>query len=241
MCTGFIKKGNDLLFGFNLDIDPAVWKFGLYKTQDYFTVGIKVGSTLYFTHGVSKEGHFANVPYMNDYNNGKYRVVKNKERIDLLTDRYIRNKYSFDDVMNIVGTKTIVNIPNGSMHSLIGDAEGHILLVEPGYGFKQIADDYAVITNFPLLIEMDDYSSPFYGKDRYDMAVSVLSAGGDSFTASDGMQLLRSVKQEGQWGTRISFVYSQNEHTVYYCMEGVFDKIEKHVFGGIRKNECTNN
>ena len=42
--------------------------------------------------------------------------------------------------MNIVGTKTIVNIPNGSMLSLIGDAEGHILLIEPGYGFKQIAD-----------------------------------------------------------------------------------------------------
>ena len=230
MCTGFIKKGNDLLFGFNLDIDPTVWRFGLYKTPDYFTVGIKVGSTLYFTHGVSKEGHFANLPYMNDSDNGKYRAVKNKERIDLLSDRYIRNKYSFDDVMNIVGTKTIVNIPNGSMHSLIGDAEGHILLVEPGYGFKEITDDYAVITNFPLLIELDDYSSPFYGKDRYDTAVGILSAGGDSFTASDGMKLLSNVKQEGQWATRISFVYSQNEHTVYYCMEGDFDKIETHTF-----------
>lgn len=27
MCTGFVKKGNDLLFRFNLDIDPNVWDF----------------------------------------------------------------------------------------------------------------------------------------------------------------------------------------------------------------------
>ena len=47
MCTGFMKKGEDLLYGFNLDIDPAVWTFSLYKNKEIFTVGIKVGSTLY--------------------------------------------------------------------------------------------------------------------------------------------------------------------------------------------------
>lgn len=230
MCTGFVKKGNDLLFGFNLDIDPEVWSFGLYKNDDYFTVGIKVGKTLYFTHGVNKEGHFSNVPYMNDPEHGKYRAIKNRERIDLLTDRYIRNRYSYDDVLNVLKNKTIVNIPNGSMHSLLADADGHVLLIEPEYGYKEIHDNYAVISNFPHLTEIDHYEW-YFGKDRYDKARDILKSAGDDFCAMDGVNLLRQVKQEGKWATRISFVYSKNENCVYYVMNNEFDKVEKHCLG----------
>ncbi|MGN0518104.1 MAG: hypothetical protein ACI4II_05220 [Acutalibacteraceae bacterium] len=230
MCTGFIKKGDDLLFGFNLDIDPNVWNYGLYMTKNYFTVGIKVGKTLYFTHGVNKDGHFGNVPYMNGSVDSKRKVIKNSVRIDLITDRYIRNKYSFDDVLDIVKTKTVVNIPNGSMQSLLGDAQGNILLVEPDYGYKRIDENYAVITNFPLLTTLDDYSSPFYGKDRYDRVTEVLSASDNTFSPMDGIELLRSVKCDGKWGTRISFVYSKNENCVYYCLDGDFNNIKKWPF-----------
>ena len=229
MCTGFIKKGNDIVFGYNLDIDPNVWNYGLYKTKDYFTVGIKVGSTLYFTHGVNKEGNFSNLPYMNG-DESLNKPTSNKERIDLLTDRYIRNKFSYQDIEEIIKTKSIVNVKNGSMHSLIGDKEGHILLIEPGYGYKQIEGNYGIVTNFPLLTELDDYSNPFYGKDRYDIADEILKNSTDDFSAKDGLRLLQAVKQEGKWGTRISFVYSHNEHTVYYCLDGDFENIEMHRF-----------
>lgn len=227
MCTGFVKKGKDILFGFNLDIDPNVWNFGVYKNNDYFTIGIKVGNTLYYTHGVNKEGHFGNIPYMNDYEHGKYKVIKNKERIDLLSDRFIRNKYSYNDVMEIVKNKTIVNVPRNSMHSLLADAEGHVILVEPEYGYKEISENYAVITNFPLLIKLENYE-PWFGKDRYDKACEILSNSDDNFSALDGIALLKEVKQEGKWATRVSFVYSVGEKCVYYVMNNDFDNIQKH-------------
>ena len=33
MCTGFVRKGKDLIYGFNLDIDPNVWSFDIYIKQ----------------------------------------------------------------------------------------------------------------------------------------------------------------------------------------------------------------
>ena len=230
MCTGFIKKGNDLLFGFNLDIDPTVWNFKLFKTNDYFTIGIKVGTTLYFTHGVNKQGHFGNLPYMNAPEIGKYHRGKNDFRIDLLNDRYIKNLYSFEEVKAILQTKNLVNAPNCSMHSLIGDKEGHILLVEPGFGYQEVEENFAVITNFPLFKNVEK-NNPWFGIDRYDKATKILKASSPSFGPLDGLELLKQVKQEGPWATRVSFVYSKNEHCVYYVLNNDFNSIQKHVLG----------
>ena len=116
------------------------------------------------------------------------------------------------------------------MHSLIGDKSGRLLIVEPGYGHRVVTENYAVITNFPVLTELEDYSNPFYGKDRYDRAVKVLSSAGDAFSAADALKLLSEVSQSGQWGTRVSFVYSANENKLYYFLNGDSSKIETHCF-----------
>lgn len=229
MCTAIAKKGNDLVYGFNLDIDPEAWHFGLYKTKKYFTVGITVGKTTYFTHGVSSGGRFGNVPYMNgevfDAPKGSKR-----ERIDLMTDRYIRGKYSFDDVERITAEKTLTCIPGVSFHSLIGSENGEMLIVEPGYGRRKVTDDYAVITNFPVLAGLSDFSNPFYGKERYDTASEILKNSGRDFSVSDALTLLEKVKQTGKWGTKVSFVYSSNENAVCYCLDGDFSDIKTHRF-----------
>ena len=229
MCTGFVRKGKDLIYGFNLDIDPNVWNFRLYKTDSYFTVGIKVGSTVYFTHGVNSKGNFSNLPYMNGLQQN-IKSVKPTARVDLLTDRYIRGKYSYSDIEEIVSAKNVVNFKDNSMHSLLCDSEGHIMLIEPGYGIKQITSDYGLIANFPILADLTDFSNPFYGKDRYDKAEEILKHSDDDFNVQDGLALLKQVRQIGQWGTKISFVYSRNENAVYYCLDGNFEKIEKHKF-----------
>ena len=70
----------------------------------------------------------------------------------------------------------------------------------------------------------------YYGKDRYDTALSVLRHSGDDFSVQDGLRLLDAVKQTGQWGTRVSFVYSGNEQAVYYALEHDFTDIRKHCF-----------
>lgn len=229
MCTAIAKKGKDLIYGFNLDLDPDVWKYGLYMTKNYFTVGITVGKTTYFTHGVTKDGNFGNVPYMN----GKYIPAPKgakRERIDLMNDKYIRGKYSYADIEKIIETKTVTAVPAVVQHSLIGSGTGDFLIVEPGYGTEKADKDYAVLTNFPVLAGLTDFSNPFYGKERYDHALSVLEKSGDDFSAEDALGLLYEVRQEGQWGTRVTFVYSRNEKAVYYFTDGNIGKNEVHRF-----------
>lgn len=229
MCTGFIVKDNDLLFAFNMDLDPEAWSYDIYKTDSYFTVGIKVGSRVYYTHGVNRNGNFGNLPYMNGEDMIISKGVK-RQRIDLLIDKYIRGKRSYDDVLDILETKTLVNIPACSMHSLVGDRDDHILLLEPGYGTKEIKDDFGVIANFPIQANLKDFNNPFYGKDRYDKVKRTLSKRKKNFGVKDAMKLLESVKQEGKWATRVSFVYSRNENRVYYCLENDFSNIQTHEF-----------
>ena len=137
MCTAIACTGNDLLYGFNLDIDPAVWDYSIRKTRNYFAVGITVGKTTYLVHGVNRAGNFGNVPYMNGEVFPVPRGVR-RERIDLMSDRYIRGKYSFADVEEILRTKTVVNIPAATMHSLMGSGDGRFLIAEPGLGVKAV-------------------------------------------------------------------------------------------------------
>lgn len=230
MCTAFIKRGTDLLFGYSLDLDPEAWDYRIVKNKSLFTVAIRVGSTTYYTHGVNASGRFANLPYMNGEDTGHRGVGRNQYRIDLLADRYIRGRLSYAEVLDIARTKTVISGAGGSFHSLIGDAEGHILLLEPVYGFRAIDGDYACVTNYPAIPVLSDYSNPFYGKERCDAAAKILSESGADFGVEDGLRLLETVKQEGQWGTRLSFLYSRRENAVYYCIDGDFEHVEKWQF-----------
>ena len=229
MCTAIANINDDIIYGFNLDIDPAVWNFSIRKTSDYFSVGITVGKTTYLTHGVTREGRFGNVPYMNGAVFPVPRGAR-RERIDLITDRYIRGRYSFDDIVRVTETKTVVSPPAATMHSLIGDGNGNILLIEPGYGVRRITDSHAVITNFPVLAELNDYSNRFYGKDRYDTAAAVLNERTAELSVDDAIGLLCDVRQDGKWGTKVSFVYSRNENAVHYFTDGDVTTMRIHRF-----------
>lgn len=229
MCTAIAFHGNDLLYGFNFDVDPAVWPYSVKKTNHYFAVGITVGKTTYCVHGVNRNGNFGNVPYMNGADCSFPRGIR-RERIDLMNDRYIRGKYAFADIEALLRTKTVVPIPAAPMHSLIGSGDGEVRIVEPGYGHKTVKENFAVLSNFPVLTTLADYSDPFFGKDRYDRAVRVLSGAPADFSAQDALRLLYDTRQEGKWATRVSFVWSRNQNTVFYFLDGDLSQIETHTF-----------
>lgn len=229
MCTAIAYKGNDLIYGFNLDIDPAVWNFSVRKTRSLFAIGITVGKTTHYVHGVNSLGHFSNVPYMNGERFSAPRGVR-KERIDLLSDRYLRGLYTFENVENIIRTKAVCSIPAATMHSLVGNEKGDFLIIEPGLGAKKVEENFAALTNFPVLTQLPDYMNPFYGKDRYDRAYAVLSKAGAEFSAADALELLHETRQEGQWGTKVTFVYSANANSVTYYLNGDIAHAEVHGF-----------
>ena len=60
--------------------------------------------------------------------------------------------------------------------------------------------------------------------------MDILRNSTDDFSVQDGLHLLREVKQEGNWATRVSFVYSANENAVYYALERNFDQANRHQF-----------
>ena len=229
MCTVIGKTGNDAIYGFNMDIDPAVWDYAVYAKKDMFYIGIKVGKTVYKVHGVNSKGQFAVMPYMNGeaervmHRGGRY------QRLDLLVDGYIAGKFDYAELERITAEKTLVNIPGASMHGFFADGEGHMLLAEPGVGVKRY-ESFAAVTNFPTIEIPEDTSCVFYGYDRYETAADMLSHSGDDFTVKDAFEILRETVQTGQWATRVSFVYSKNENAVYYCTNRDFDNIICHRF-----------
>ena len=54
------------------------------------------------------------------------------------------------------------------------------------------------------------------GDDRYERALQFLNNCKNNFSVSDAWDFLRTVRQEGEWATRVSFVYSAKEQAVYY-------------------------
>lgn len=40
MCTRFVYRGDEVITGFNFDIDPAVWDYQIMEEEDRFYIGI---------------------------------------------------------------------------------------------------------------------------------------------------------------------------------------------------------
>ncbi len=225
MCTGFIKRGGDIVFGFNMDLPDGLWDYRVCAKRDMFYVGIKARGRVYKVHGVNAKGQFGNMPYMNAPERGQYRRGRTYRRLDLLVNDYISGKLDYPELEAIVRTHSIVNVPDCSMHTLFGDAEGHMLLVEPGFQAEAQTGDYAVISNFPILEKPEDLVPEkygWYGMDRYRIAEEMLRSADASFGIPEGMKVLEAVSQTQYAPTRVSFVYSVNTQTVCYAIERDF-------------------
>lgn len=225
MCTGFIKKGKDVVFGFNMDLPEGLWDFKVYPRKDLFFIGMKVKGRVWKTHGVNAKGQFANMPYMNAPERGQYRRGRDVQRLDLLVNDYLAGRLDYDAARAITGAKQIVNVPMCSMHSLFGDAEGRMLLVEPGFSALELTGDYAVISNFPLqeaLEKLDPKLEGWYGRDRQRKAEELLAQADEAFDLQQAMEVLQAVSQTQNAPTRVSFAYSVNSRSLRYALERDF-------------------
>ena len=261
MCTAFVRYGEDAICGFNMDINVEAMNWELLMNESEFAVTLRMANPAGFApegnpippeytdsedgvlriHGVNRNGGFAGQLNNMRFSKAPFEIGENCVPLYHLVDGFIRGKYALSDVERLAREKKVVNLPNGvvgipdmGMHSLMSDGEGRILVVEPGNGIAAISEKYAVMTNFAVLELPADFvpeNFGYYGKDRYDTALSILRESGDDFSARDGLRLLDAVKQTGRWGTRVSFVYSRNENAVYYATEHDFAHIRSHRFG----------
>ena len=237
MCIRFLYHGDDVITGFNFDIDLSVWDHKVIVEKDRFYIGIlRPDGIRHSYHGVSRNGNAGTLLYVQGNPAGAYRKDSRCMTIADLTEQFIREKISFDDALQIVREKEIVYAPDATMQAMLSDARGRVLVVEPGIGFLEESGRFSLIANDSLLARKGAGGAaalgagPLPGDDRYQRAEAMLKGYGETFAVFDGFSVLRAVSQEGIWATRVSFVYSAAEHAVYCVENNQFQSVSRYEF-----------
>ena len=231
MCTRFVYRGEDIITGFNFDIDLAAWDHQIIKEKDKFYIGIlRPDGARHAYHGVNRNGNAGTLLYVHGNPAGAYQDGDYCITIAALTEQFIQGHISMDEALHIVQTKQIVYAPDATMQAMLSDKQGRTLVIEPGLGWREDTGSYSLITNYSLLAPESTYPFIVPGDDRYERAAQLLKAYGSRFTIADAFSVLRAVRQEGLWATRVSFVYSSKEAAVYYVENNNFAQIEKYAF-----------
>jgi hypothetical protein len=228
MCTRFVYNGNDTIIGFNFDIDISEYEHKVFLEKERFFIGIKMPDNQWHSyHGVNANGNVGTLLYVH----GNERALKNKEgdcyTIAELTERFVCGGLSFEEAVEIAQEKEIIYENGATMQALLSDKNGRVLIVEPGIGYKTEMEKFSLITNYSLL---SPQSTQFYitlGDNRYECAKELLNRYDENFSVAEAFSVLKEVKQEGLWATRVSFVYSVNSQTVYYIENNQFDEIKE--------------
>lgn len=231
MCTRFVYRGDDMITGFNFDIDLAVWDHKIVKEKGCFYIGIlRPDGMRHSYHGVNRNGNAGTLLYVHGNSEGTYQNSIGCMTIADLTERFIQAAISLDDVLQIVQERKIIYAPDATMQDMLSDQKGRTLIIEPGVGWREDNGLHSLITNYSVLAP--ESTRPFIvpRDDRYERAAQLLNTYGKRFTVADALSILRAVRQEGIWATRVSFVYSAKEHTVYYVQNNDFSQIETYAF-----------
>lgn len=231
MCTRFLYRGNDIITGFNFDIDLAVWRHKVIKEKERFYIGILRPDGAYHSyHGVNQNGNVGTLLYVHGNPAGTYQDNPDCMTIADLTEQFIKAQISFDDVLQIVKSKKITYAPDTTMQAMLSDIHGRVLIIEPGIGYREEHKRYSLMTNYSLMKPESTKEFIAPGDDRYERAFQLLDKCKHEFSVLDAFTQLHSVRQEGAWATRVSFVYSAKEQAVYYVENNHFENIKKFIF-----------
>ncbi|MDC7286924.1 conjugal transfer protein [Blautia schinkii] len=231
MCTRFVYNGNDTIVGFNFEIDLSEWTHTVITEENRFFIGIKLPDDKYHSfHGINRNGNVGTLLYVNGNENARYTSDSMSYTIADLAENYIKGKISIDDALEIVQNRKIVYAPDATMQAMLSDKNGRVLIIEPGIGYRFEQTKYSLLTNYSVL--RPETTRPYIvpGDDRFERTRQMLEKQSDDFSVTDGLEILKSVRQEGLWATRVSFVYSVRENEVHYVLNNEFENIVKYKF-----------
>ena len=145
MCTRFVCRGENMIIGFNFDIDPAVWNHKIIKEKDRFFIGIlRPDGVRHSYHGVNRNGNVGTLLYVHGNPAGAYQDSEDCVTIADLTERFIRADISFDDALCAAREKKIVYAPDATMQAVLSDRKGRTLILEPGIGWREDGGQYSL-------------------------------------------------------------------------------------------------
>lgn len=238
MCTRFVYNGDHTVVGFNFDIDLSVWTHTVIAEKDRFFIGIKMSDNQYHSfHGINRNGNVGTLLYVNGNKNGEYCDGEGNITVADLTESYIKGEILFDDALNIVQSKKIVYAKDATMQAMLSDKNGRVLIIEPGIGYRCEHTRYSLITNYSVL--NPEITRPYivFGDDRFERADKQLKKQNEKFSVANAFSILKSVRQEGLWATRVSFVYSVKGNRVYYVLNNDFMNVTEYQFDKNQKQK----
>lgn len=171
-----------------------------------------------------------------------HKVIKEKDRfyigIKMSDNRY----HSFHGVHRNGNTGTLLYVhgnPRGryvegnSSYSIADLTENYIrgiLSFDEVLHILQEQKQYSLMTNYSVL--KPESTRPYIvpGDDRYERAQAQLENQKETFSVSDAFHILKSVRQEGLWATRVTFVYSVMEKKIYYVLNNDFEEMSEYSF-----------
>ena len=152
MCTRFVYRGDEVITGFNFDIDLDVWDHEIIKDKDCFFIGIlRPDGVRHSYHGVNRNGNVGTLLYVHGNPEGAYQDDKDCTTIADLTEQFVQAKITFDDALQLLQNRKIVYAPDATMQALLSDQQGRTLIIEPGIGWREKRGRYALITNYSIL------------------------------------------------------------------------------------------
>lgn len=171
-----------------------------------------------------------------------HKIIKEKDRfyigIKMPDNRY----HSFHGVHRNGNTGTLLYVhgnPRGryvegnSSYSIADLTENYIrgiLSFDEVLHILQEQKQYSLMTNYSVL--KPESTRPYIvpGDDRYERAQAQLENQKETFSVSDAFHILKSVRQEGLWATRVTFVYSVMEKKIYYVLNNDFEEMSEYSF-----------
>ena len=232
MCTCFVDRRNDLLIGMNFDNNGMKFEINT-SIPNSFMVEIYTDFGKQPSFGINSQKTFVNNLFVDSNGNGLYKRIGKTRTLNVyLIKSLLERNIEINDLDNYLDTMEIVNAPNLSTHNLIADKNGNVWVVEPGRGNiknKTNETSYFIMTNFSIIDYNAGKKYTDCGFDRYINVKKYLDKKSE-LSVKDAFCALEKVKQDGEWKTEFSMVYSKNENKVYYCYNADYKNILEYKF-----------
>ncbi|WP_027622909.1 hypothetical protein [Clostridium lundense] len=233
MCTSFVDRRNDIIVAMNFDNNCMPFNVNINDPKK-FMVLVDIGKGKHPSFGVNSDGTFINSLMVDSNGKGLYkRASKKVTHTSKLIDDILAGIIPSDEINRYLKNIEVVNVPNFSVHNMIVDKYGNVCIVEPGRGviYSPASETpYFVMSNFSLWDFKNNGELNGNGIDRYKTAKELLDKS-NNLDVDTAFQILEALKQNSdQWKTSFSMVYSQKDNAVYYCVDGDFKNISKHLF-----------
>lgn len=229
MCTSFVIHADRTYIGMNFDISERPIQLSL-KKQSELRILQKEAQQFLPAFGINRDGCFMNLQMVDPDEHAVYRRAKNSIHIIKLFDAVLANLPDQPSFGQILQEKTILNVPNISVQSLITQADRSVTVLEPAranMSFPKEQKRFVALTNFRLSEFQDQPYSEVsgHGADRYQTCCSLLEQHQDNFSLEQGFATLAATAQrDGEFPTQLSMLALPEEALVYFALQRDYQK-----------------